>query len=267
MLAILLESAGGQGDNGQARPGISRLFRLLRFPAANLQGGLKTVQNRHLAIHQHQVGRYSVRAGDGSHGLLTIFNEVAAHARRVEHGLEHQTVGRVVVHHQNMAGEGAGTGIALGQAYDGLAHLITAIDPRCKQIGADAEPEARTGARRTVDTDIAAHQLGHAAHQRKPETAAAVFARGRTVGLREGLEQQRLLFRWDADAGVGDGKFKQGMRPIALDLAGLDTDMAPGGELDGVAHQVGEHLAEAERIAQIALTGLANQFSPPGFDT
>ena len=40
----------------------------------------------------------------------------------------------------------------------------------------------------------------------RPKAGAAVFARGAGVGLLEGLEDEPLLLRRDADAGVLDGE-------------------------------------------------------------
>ena len=92
----------------------------------------------------------------------------------------------------------------------------------------------------------------------RPEAGAAVLARGAGVGLLEGLEDEPLLLRRDADAGVLDGE--------GHDLLGLaehrvvgapalrgeidaHVDVAVGGELDGVGQQVLEDLLQPLRVA------------------
>ena len=54
------------------------------------------------------------------------------------------------------------------------------------------------------EPDFAAEQDGELAADGQPEARAAVLARGAGVGLLEGLEDEPLLFRRDADAGVLD---------------------------------------------------------------
>ena len=57
-------------------------------------------------------------------------------------------------------------------------------------------------ARRALDPEPAAHHRDQPRRDRQPEAGAAVLARGRAVGLGEGLEDQLLLLGRDADAGV-----------------------------------------------------------------
>ena len=54
--------------------------------------------------------------------------------------------------------------------------------------------------------DLAAEQHRQLAADGQAEAGAAVLARGAGVGLLEGLEDQPLLLRRDADAGVLDGE-------------------------------------------------------------
>jgi hypothetical protein len=73
------------------------------------------------------------------------------------------------------------------------------------------------------------------------------------VGLREFLEQLRLLRGRHADAGVGD---RQHQAHALLAVAGQgfgvqrQPHLAGAGELDRVAQQVGQHLAQAQRVTQ-----------------
>ena len=108
------------------------------------------------------------------------------------------------------------------------------------------------------ELDFAAEQHGQLAADGEAQAGAAVFARGAGVGLLEGLEDEPLLLRRDADAGVLDGE--------GDDLAGLaehrvigapalrgeidaHLDVAVCGEFDGVGEQVLENLLEALRVA------------------
>ena len=52
--------------------------------------------------------------------------------------------------------------------------------------------------------DFAAEQVGQFAADGQAETGAAVLAAGARIGLLEGLEDDALFFRRDADAGIGD---------------------------------------------------------------
>ena len=56
------------------------------------------------------------------------------------------------------------------------------------------------------ELDFAAEQDGQLAADGEAQAGAAVFARGAGVGLLEGLEDEPLLLRRDADAGVLDGE-------------------------------------------------------------
>ena len=74
-------------------------------------------------------------------------------------------------------------------------------------------------------------------------------ARRRAVGLGKCLEDERLLLGWDADAGVGHREVQHG--GVAIDRGRLHDDQyfAALGELDGIAHQVGQHLRQPAWIA------------------
>ena len=71
--------------------------------------------------------------------------------------------------------------------------------------------------------------------------------------MRERLEQLTLLSLCDANAGVGHGKHQACVTALARHLERLNVDMTPLGELDGVADQVGQHLAQAGGITQVQL--------------
>ena len=90
---------------------------------------------------------------------------------------------------------------------------------------------------------------------RQAQAGAAVAAGGRRVGLAERLEQPVELGRRDADAGVADRESRiaararlEPRRPAAVRPPSTD-DLAGLGELERVAHQVEQHLAQRGRVA------------------
>ena len=66
------------------------------------------------------------------------------------------------------------------------------------------EREGAAHAGRAAQLDLAAEQVRQLAADREAKAGAAVFAAGAGVGLLERLEDDLLLLRRDADAGVGD---------------------------------------------------------------
>ena len=113
----------------------------------------------------------------------------------------------------------------------------------------DLEPEAGTLAGLGIHPDAPAHQRDDALADRKAQAGAAVQPRGRGIGLRERLEQLLLRFRVDADAGVADLETQLVLRGGLAGAAHVQRHAAALGELDCIAEQVGEHLAQAHGIA------------------
>ena len=103
------------------------------------------------------------------------------------------------------------------------------------------------------EPDAPAHQLDQPPADGQAQPGAAVLARGGHVGLRERLEQLRRLLRRHADAGVAHGELELHLLAGALEQFDVEPDLAALGELDGVVDEVGQDLAEAERIAQQVL--------------
>src|SRR6185437_15137420 len=81
------------------------------------------------------------------------------------------------------------------------------------------------------------------------EAGAAELARRGYIGLREGFEDGALLIGGDADAGIAHDEVERGLRLGLVFEFDAERDLALSGELDGVAHEVGNDLAEAERVA------------------
>ncbi len=113
----------------------------------------------------------------------------------------------------------------------------------------DGENEGAAHAGLALQPDLAAHQLHQAPADGQPETGAAVFAGGGHVRLGERLEQLAGLLLGHADAGVAHGELQLHLVAGLFEQFDLEPDLALLGELHRVVDQVGEDLAEAERVA------------------
>src|SRR5437773_11881391 len=87
--------------------------------------------------------------------------------------------------------------------------------------------------------ELAAEHRHQAPGDAEAEAGAAEGARRRGVGLREVLEDPRLVFVGDADAGVADGDDRAIARPI---VAGRDLHPALRSELQRVGQEVDDEL-------------------------
>ena len=111
---------------------------------------------------------------------------------------------------------------------------------------------------RARQLDLAAEQSRQFAADRQPQARAAVLAAGRAVGLLERLEDDLLLLRRDADAGVADAERDHAaaaverlvVRRPAVDRPGSmsQRDLALVRELERVGEQVLEDLLQPLRI-------------------
>ena len=118
------------------------------------------------------------------------------------------------------------------------------------------EAERATSAQFAFDRHSAAQHFGQSLADRQPEARAAIFAGHRGIGLVERLEDPLDLCRSHADARIDDVDLKRSSRisptPVAVRPAKEANDQphaAYGGELDGVADQIDQHLPQAEWIA------------------
>ena len=100
----------------------------------------------------------------------------------------------------------ASTGSDGGAGDRAAAGVAGAVD-RARRPGVGERQVQRERAAlpgRADQPDLAAEQRRQLAADREAEAGAAVLAAGAGVGLLERLEDQLLLLRRDADAGVGD---------------------------------------------------------------
>ena len=112
-----------------------------------------------------------------------------------------------------------------------------------------AHLEARSHARFAFDGDRATHAIDELAADGQAEAGTAIATRNRTVDLREITEQGRKLVGCDADAGVLDDDLKFSLVFGSVDHVNVHMDMALRRELDTIADEVDQNLANAARIA------------------
>src|SRR5262249_28056235 len=115
-----------------------------------------------------------------------------------------------------------------------------------------------------LDPNTAAHQFHQTTRDGEAQARAPVFPRHRTVGLYERGKNGLLLIGRNADSRVADCKVESTergarsagsipflARPSALCALALPRhhDFPPFGELDGIAHEVDNHLPQPPWIA------------------
>ena len=242
--AQFLEAAGvalvgGRGVDDQGQPG--QLLILEDFSSQ-----LGAVHARHQVVEYREVGGQA-----GTHplpqqlqGFLGIARNMHLHAELLQLLAQHMQVDAVIVHHQGVTPLKTGRGLVAAFADHRQLHR---------------EVEAGTLAGLAFDADFAAHHLHQLTGDRQAQPGAAVLARGGAVGLGEGIEQLVDLLLGDADAGVDDRELQAAAIVPVFQRHHLQDDMAVVGELDGVADQVHQDLAQAAGIAVYALRAVGGE--------
>src|SRR5438093_6806790 len=121
-----------------------------------------------------------------------------------------------------------------------VGRAVEQADAR-ERADVDGQGERAALARDASHAQVAAQHAGEPLRDGEPETRAPEAARGRSVRLREGGEEPRLLLGVEADAGVDD----LAAETAVLHRADLEAHAPPGRELDRVADEVQEDLAES----------------------
>src|SRR5262249_20024578 len=116
----------------------------------------------------------------------------------------------------------------------------------CCRATRQAHREHRPFARLARHGHVSAHHARELAREGKAEPRPAVAARGQGIWLGEVLEQLRLLFGGQADAGIRDGK----LDPVAAvrHLAHPQRDLALFRELTRIAQQIEQNLLEPQGV-------------------
>ena len=217
---VLLQHAGGQGNHRRG----TQAARLL--DAAHAAGRLQPVHAGHLHIHQHHIkvaglpGRQRLCAVGGHHHLVPGL---------AQHQLQQLQVLHHIVHHQNAQGrqlvkQYLGRRMDLGTGAQGQAHM-----------------EVAALAQRAGDPQRALHQLHQLAGNGGAQAGATKAPAHGGIGLREGVKNF-------LDAVRGNAAVAHGQVDLAGIVKNIQPDMALGGELDGIAHQVAQHLLHAQGI-------------------
>ncbi len=102
---------------------------------------------------------------------------------------------------------------------------------------------------RAFDTGLAVHQRDEATHDRQSETRTPVMSRGRCVDLRERLEQRFEALGRDSYSGIANFAADDRAGLIGADEPQVDRHLAFARELDCIAAEIEQHLAQAARIA------------------
>ena len=174
-------------------------------------------------------------------------------ALRFEHGVGHVELrAGIDVGFLDLAGQDRVAGIQQHIGVLQFGRQAVAVADRFQHR--DFKPERGAGSGLRIDADLSRHQIDDALADDQSQTGSAIQARSRGIGLAEGLEQAAGIFRRDADAGVFH--FEAQDVVLAGFRLGLDRNRhgALVGELDGVAEQIAQYLAQTHRIASYGQT-------------
>ena len=209
-----------------------------RGPGLDAVRQLQAVHARHVHVQHGQLEGLPVLPGllHGLQGLGPASDAVHLHAPALQLLAQDFAVGLVVVHHQHApAGQ-----FAARQRHPGRA---------LRQLQQQVDDKGRACAGRALDADLPAHQPQQAPAYGQSQSGAAVLAGGGTIGLRKVIEDPLGGLGRDADASVLHADAHLGCAGGFFQQCHPHHDFAFGRELDGVAHQVGHHLPQPERVA------------------
>ena len=153
------------------------------------------------------------------------------------------------------------------------AHHAAGVQRRgCVMCFGQCQVDDESGpfAQHTFDPDGAAHEAQQTRANGQAQTGAAVLARCAAIGLRKVVEVFFLRMRRNAQTGVLNTN-AQAQVSIGFSKQGdADHDLAGSGELNGIADEIGNDLAQPERVAvqcqwRVRRHKLRGQFQPFGF--
>ncbi len=169
---------------------------------------------------------------------------------------QNSAVRRVVVHHQHLQRLPAGRARGRPESFWTASRL-----PELRR-----EVKRASSSRFALQPDSPSHHVHQAAGNRQTQARSAVLPAGRAIRLRKGFENQFLLFLGHPDARVAHRKMQLHLVfffPLQLRL---QNHFPAVGELDGIAQQIHQHLAQPRRVANHHLRhvgpDVAYQFQP-----
>ena len=209
-----------------------------RLVGANSCGELEAVHVRHLHIQNCQIVRRSLRDGAAQRGqsIRGSGHFVDLDGFGGQHTVKNAPIGLIVIDDEHApTGQRGNRSNPAGRSYFGGQR--------------NRKGELAAASHFTRDLELASHELHHALRDGETQAGSTVAARHGRVRLRELLEDRLPMFRRNADSRVADGKAQSHV--IVRDRHRRDGDhnFALLGELDRVADQIHEHLAESRRIA------------------
>ncbi len=199
---------------------------------ADAAGHVESVDPGHVRVEKHDSGR-TVRL-DESQGRPTARRNGRIHTPARDDFLENTSIGGVVVDDQNRE-----------TFQSGSIRRERRRVVRFKPYG-QAEFRSLAGVARHFDFSV--HQLDQPFRNGEAESGAAIFSRRRRISLLKGLENAFLLIRRDADAGIPNAELQLN-RILRAHSAHFNDDFALVRELDRVADEVHEHLAQTIRVS------------------
>ncbi len=159
------------------------------------------------------------------------FGEAAAPV--LEQVRHKQTIGFVVIHHQNAHAGQIGRWRRFGYLFGGL-FFENSGKP---ESGTARLPARLVRSRRTLNADDTAHHFDQLLRDGQSQTCAAVLAGCGAVHLDERRKEFLLLLWGNTNARIGDGKTNGGL-PLVFGLkARAQRDPTLVGELDSVARR------------------------------
>lgn len=166
-----------------------------------------------------------------------MVGEADAAAEAQEHFLEDELVDAIVFGEQNVETGGGGRvrGGGKGRRIFG------------GEFQGEGDAEGGAAAEFAMDGDGATEGIHEAANDGQAQAATAEAAGGGGIGLDEGVKEAGDFAGFDAEAGVVDGEGDL----VFVALGGdAEVDVAGFGELDGVAEDVEQELAEALGVTE-----------------
>src|SRR5690554_1937986 len=231
-LARFSRGAGGHGDAGQGPQ--AQLATVLYIPEVDL-----------VAVH---IGQLQVH--EDQRELLTLFLQqlqgllpLADHDHRpvqvAQHAFHDHLVDRVVLHQQYRQG---------GGRYDRLAIVASHAGFRGK-LQRDGQGEAGAHSGLAAGPQVSAHLVGQIAGDGQAQAGATETTGSAAVFLLEDVEHLFQAGAVDAYPGVHDLAYQLQAPFLGALPACPEADAALLGELERVAQQVDQHLAQSSGIA------------------
>ena len=233
-LLLLGQHAGGEGDDRQV--GQAQFV-------ANQPGGGQPIHHRHPHIHQHGVERLGAGLQELER-LLPVGGQGGGCAFQVEGAFDHIPVHRAVVHHQQMHPRQTWPGRLLRRRYEPRDRFVHRRS-RERQF----KPERAALPDLALHADRSPHQFHQSFADRQPQPGAAKLPGDARIGLGEGREQPVQHLGRHADPGVSHREAQPHGGFSGHAHFDLDNHFPPLGELEGIAHQIDQHLLQPQGVA------------------